>query len=152
MRNNNMGTTLVEVTVGFLMLAIILTSFIKIIKLSSDMTINAINTEKNNMLFEQKYYSGYNYSVNDTGTLAFRTDMDLTYSDGSAFVIELNELTKNGDYFKQLKLNNSGIFERDKNQAYINVISISNASIKIIENVKDMNISRKKIFRYYYTE
>ena len=146
---NNKGSTLVEVTVGFLMLAIILTSFIKIIDLSSELTEKAVNTKKNNLFFEEKYYEGYNYPTGNDNKMAFREDFDLRTSDNKLVVIQLKELKKNGDFFDQLKLGKIGTFE--STDKYISVLTLSNIHIKVIENVRDMNMARKKIYRYIYS-
>ena len=75
MKLNNKGTTLVEVTAGFLMLIVIMTSFIKIINLSSEMTNTATDMKTKNLAFEEEYYKGVNYKItggDHSGQYAFR--------------------------------------------------------------------------------
>ncbi len=139
---NNRGTTLVEITIGFLMLAIILTSFIKILKLSTEMTEDAVKTKDKNLLFEEKYYAGYNYIVDFNGSqnYAFREDGNSILP----MTIELKPL-KSDKFFVNGAINNN-------NNEIGEAIVLSNTKLKIIENYRDMEIARKSIFRYVYNK
>ncbi len=139
---NNRGTTLVEITIGFLMLAIILTSFIKILKLSTEMTEDAVKTKDKNLLFEEKYYAGYNYIVdfNGSSNYAFREDSNSILP----MTIELKPL-KSDKFFVNGAINNNN---NDSGEAIV----LSNTKLKIIENYRDMEIARKSIFRYVYNK
>ncbi len=139
---NNRGTTLVEITIGFLMLAIIMTSFIKIIKLSTEMTEDAVKTKDKNLLFEEKYYAGYNYIVdfNGSSNYAFREDSNSILP----MTIELKPL-KSDKFFVNGAINNN-------NNEIGEAIVLSNTKLKIIENYRDMEIARKSIFRYVYNK
>lgn len=56
MKLNNKGATLVEVLAGFTLLVVLVTSFVKIIKLSSELTTAAVDNKKNSLEFEENYY------------------------------------------------------------------------------------------------
>ena len=133
MKMDNKGMTLVEIVVGFLLLVVILTSFIKIINLSSELTSAAVDSKKDKLEFEEKYYNGVNYTVSngsttvnafrDTGTDVFGTDP-----------IVLTEVYKDSN----------GKFQ-DKSTV---TITFDNIKLLLIENLNDKTISRMRIFRY----
>lgn len=132
MKMNDKGATLVEITAGFLMLVVIMTSFIKIIKLSSEMTATAVKTKQNSVDFDETYYNGFNYKVDKD--YAFRTE-----ETGAKLQVNV-ALT-------ELKRDENGVLTKTDKK-----ISLNNISIYQIENVKDLTKSRSKVFRYYYKE
>ena len=156
----NKGTTLVEVTAGFLMMAVVLASFIKIIKLSSEMTTAAVDTKKNNLEFEEKYYQGYNYKVgSDT---AFRSDMTVKDTSGNELEITLSEWHKqtDGDYYVEWHEHTDGLFKRFKSDGTLlenvsednlNTIKVDSIKLQRIENIRDLDMARKCIYRYKFT-
>ena len=155
----NKGTTLVEVTAGFLMMAVVLTTFIKIIRLSSEMTATAVDTKKNNLEFEEKYYQGYNYKVgSDT---AFRSEMTVKDTNNTDMAITLSEWHKqdDGDYFVEWHEDTDGKFKRFKSDGTLlenisdddlKIIPVDQLKLKRIENIRDMEMARKCIYRYEY--
>ena len=139
MKLNNKGTTLVEVTAGFLMLIVIMTSFIKIINLSSEMTNTATDMKTKNLAFEEEYYKGYNYKLTsgeNNGQYAFRDYSSMLLKDKTGIVIPVT-LTE---------------CQKDSSGEYISTgastITLPGVNIFRIENVKDKSISRTSVFRY----
>lgn len=145
MKLNNKGTTLVEVTAGFLMLIVIMTSFIKIINLSSEMTNAATDMKSKNLAFEEEYYKGVNYKLTSgdyNGQYAFREYSSMLLKDktGNVISVTLTECQKDS----------SGEFT----SIGANPIELSGVNIFRIENIKDKSMSRTSVFRYArdYTE
>ena len=133
MKMDNKGMILVEIIVGFLLLVVILTSFIKIINLSSELTAAAVDSKNDKLEFEEKYYNGVNYPVVNGSTTvnAFReTGNDIFGSDP----IILKEVYKDSN----------GKFQ-DKGTV---TVSFDNIKLLLIENLNDKTISRMRIFRY----
>ncbi len=148
MKMDNRGSTLVEITAGFLMLVVIMASFIKIINLSSEMTKAAIDMKNKNIEFDRRYYAGYNYNV-DGGT-AFRSSGDGTTV---SITIQLTEWHKRSDgYFEEWheKDNKFQTFDKKADGTPLNgqVISVPNIILYRIENVRDNNTAKVNIYRY----
>ena len=59
MKLDNKGMTLVEIMAGFTLLVVLMTSFVKIIRLSALLTETAVDVRKNSNDFEKKYYDGF---------------------------------------------------------------------------------------------
>ena len=160
----NKGTTLVEVVAGFLMLAVILTTFIKMINLSSKMTKAAVDTKKNSLEFEEKYYQGYNYNIkekNSEAKPAFRSEITVKDSTDNDLQISLKEWHKqeDGDYFIEWHEDTDGKFKRFKSDGSLfennsvadwKTIPVNSVKLQRIENVRDMSMTRKCIYRYQY--
>ena len=134
MKINNKGMTLVEVIVGFLLLVVIMTTFIKIINLSSELTSAALDSKKDKLEFESKYYDGVNYPVTNgsTSTNAFRETGTDIFGDTPIVLTEV-------------KKDNNGKFQNNDNAV---AISFTNIKLILIENLNDRTISRMRIFRY----
>lgn len=130
MKMNNKGFTLVEVMAGFSLLVVLMVSFVKIIKLSSDLTNAAVEMRNNNTDFYETYYSGENYYVN--GKTAFRK----TKENSINLSIEIKEYS-------------SGSFEEvlDGSSFVLN-----NVKIKKIENINDISMAKNSVFRYVRTK
>ena len=154
MKLDNKGTTLVEITAGFLMMAVIFVSFIKIIKLSSTMTTAAIDYKNNTLGFEEKYYNGYNYKVKykNTSEYAFRNeDNGIEIMTKGNIVLTEWHKEDDGDFFTE--------WHRDEDGQMTSValgdnpvtVKLNNISLMMIENIRDSGISKYKIFRYLYT-
>ena len=139
MKLNNKGTTLVEITAGFLMLIVIMTSFIKIINLSSEMTNTATDMKTKNLEFEKAFRDGVNYKVTGgsyNGQYAFREYDSMILKDNTNQVITVS-LTE---------------CQKDSTGNYIDTgtssIELSGVNIFRIENVRDTSKSRISVFRY----
>ena len=61
---DNRGGTMVEIVVGFAVILIIIASFLSIIKLSSNMTNDAVDYRKKLELLQDEFYSGANSASN----------------------------------------------------------------------------------------
>lgn len=151
MKMDNRGSTLVEITAGFLMLVIVMASFIKIIDLSSRMTETAVDMKKDNLEFDERFYAGYNYNV-DGGT-AFRSGDDeiIVFTEGGATVpLQLTEWHKqsDGDYYEEWK--KSGDKFVLSNTSSNLKIALNNVKLYHIENVRDKEIAKVNIYRYKY--
>ena len=153
MKLNNKGTTIIEITAGFLMMAVVLTSFIKIIKLSAEMTNAAIDMKKNTIAFEEQYYKGQNNKTSDN-KYAFRTSEEGMVIQSA--VVTLTEWHKQADgYFNEWHKDTDGKF---KTFTTVNGTAItgesfivSNCSAVQIENVRDTSKTKKRVFRYMFT-
>lgn len=147
MKLDNRGSTLVEITAGFLMLVIIMASFIKIINLSSEMTEKAIDLKNDNLEFDKRYYTGQNYNV-DGGT-AFRSGDDevVTIGDG----IKLTEWHKQagGDYYVEWYKDSNNKMVLSNSAA--TPIPLNNIKLYHIENVRDKKAAKGNIYRYKYS-
>lgn len=130
MKTNNKGFTLVEVIVGFTLLVILVVSFEKIIKLSTNLTNSAIDLKRMTIDFYDRYYSGTNYYA-DNGKPAFRK------SKNSENTVKLNIVIK--EYSSE---------DNIEDASPIKEFALSNVKIKIIENLYDKNISRLAVYRY----
>ena len=153
MKLNNKGTTLVEITAGFLMMAVIFTSFIKIIELSSEMTSAAIDMKNNSIAFEEQYYKGQNNKTSDN-KYAFRTASEGMVIAGTT--VSITEWHKQNDgYFQEWHKGTDGKFKTfttiNGNAIIGESYLVSDCAIVQIENVHDKNKSRKKVFRYTFT-
>lgn len=152
MKMDNRGSTLVEITAGFLMLVVVMASFIKIINLSSEMTETAVDMKKNNLEFDQKYFTGYNYDVN--GESAFRSGSDeiVVFTEGGASVplklIEWHKLS-GSDYYEEWHESNGKFVQSTPTNA--RVFELSNIKLYHIENVRDKTIAKGNIYRYKYS-
>ena len=146
MKLNNKGTTLVEITAGFLMLIVIMTSFIKIINLSSEMTNTATDMKTKNLEFEKAFRNGVNYKVTGgsyNGQYAFREydsmilkrKVNDNSEDYQIISVELTECQKDS----------SGSFLKNPSAT---PITLSDVHIFRIENLKDTSMSRISVFRY----
>lgn len=146
MEHDNKGMTLVEVVVGFVLLTIIVTSFIKIIKLSSEMTKNSVDILNRNVSFEEKYYDGKNYSVGNKN--AFKDTSTPTIS-----IIEIREFYKqtDGDYFEQWHPDENGVFQPVSGNLGTSFV-LPGVHLYTIENVNDTNVAKTRIFKYYKSE
>ena len=151
MKLDNKGSSLVEITAGFLMLVVIMASFIKIINLSSEMTDTAVDMKNSNLEFNKRYYTGYNYTVND-GT-AFRAGGGETvefHDDDNAIVpLKLTEWHRqsDGDYFEEWNENTDFKIVYSSNNE---TITLNNITLYHIENVKDYDMARIGLYRYRY--
>lgn len=142
---------MVEITAGFMMMVIIMASFIKIIKLSSEMTEAAVDMKNNNLEFDRRYYTGYNYDV-DGGT-AFISGSGETIEfqeNGATVPIKLTEWHKktNDDYFEEWYKNG------DKFKLSIpsgnKTIELNNIKLYHIENVRAKDMAKVSVYRYKY--
>lgn len=152
MKMDNRGSTLVEITAGFLMLVIVMASFIKIINLSSEMTDKAVDIKNDNLEFDKRYYTGLNYNV-DGGT-AFRSGDDevIDIGEGNPKKIVLTEWHKlaGSDYYEEWHVGNSKkmeLFPVTETPITLNYIKLYH-----IENVRDKNAAKVNIYRYKYSE
>ncbi len=154
MKLDNRGTTLVEITAGFLMMAVIFISFIKIIKLSSTMTTAAIDYKNYTLGFEEKYYNGYNYKIKykNTSDYAFRNNengMELI-TKGNIILTEWHK-EADGEYFEEWHPDAEGQMASFESENTPVTIKLEDVGLVMIENVRDSSISKYKIFRYVYT-
>ena len=151
---NNKGMTLVEVMAGFMLLVVVMTSFIKIIDLSSKLTQISADTKKNRSEFEKKYYEGINYDVTYTGggqtgtKKAFREQNNSVIPDfglgGDVFIAECTLDDSGKDFVERTDVDkNIWTFGDDKK------MKINNAEVIQIENLYDTSIARQKVIRYY---
>jgi len=150
MKLDNRGSTLVEITAGFLMLVVIMASFIKMINLSSEMTESAVDMKKNNLEFDRKYYTGFNYNVD--GKTAFRSDDSTTVKfviDNVTVPVSLMELHKqtDGDYFDEWNENTEFKVIIPSNA---NTMELKNIKVFHIENIRDYDMARVGLYRYKY--
>lgn len=150
MKLDNRGSTLVEITAGFLMLVVIMASFIKMINLSSEMTESAVDMKKNNLEFDRKYYTGLNYNVD--GKTAFRSDDSTTVNfviDNVTVPVSLTELHKqtDGDYFDEWNENTEFKVIIPSNA---NTMELKNIKVFHIENIRDYDMARVGLYRYKY--
>ena len=151
MKMNNKGMTLVEVLAGFTLLVVLVTSFIKIIKLSSELTSVAVETKNKNLEFEEKYYEGINYTLDGTTNKAFRNGDSIYIKDkeGNIFNIYVYEMTqddyknKSFEKYSSGKVTDSTVL--DQNLFYCD---LSNIKLIQVENIHDTNIARNKVYRY----
>lgn len=150
MKLDNRGSTLVEITAGFLMLVVIMASFIKIINLSSEMTESAVDMKKNNLEFDRKYYDGLNYNID--GKTAFRSDDSTIVNfviDNVTVPVSLTELHKqtDGDYFDEWNENTEFkvVIPSDAEPMELNNIKVFH-----IENIRDYDMARVGLYRYKY--
>ena len=150
MKLDNRGSTLVEITAGFLMLVVIMASFIKIINLSSEMTESAVDMKKNNLEFDRKYYDGLNYNID--GKTAFRSDDSTIVNfviDNVTVPVSLTELHKqtDGDYFDEWNENTEFkvVIPSDAEPMELNNIKVFH-----IENIRDYGMARVGLYRYKY--
>ena len=151
MKMDNKGSTLVEITAGFLMLVIIMASFIKIINLSSEMTEKAIDLKNDNLEFDKRYYAGQNYNV-DGGT-AFRSGDDevIDLGEGDPKKLTLTEWHKQAgsDYYVEwYKDSNNKMVTDDPAATHI---PLNNIKLYHIENVRDKKAAKGNIYRYKYS-
>ena len=139
MKLNNKGSTLVEITAGFLMLIVIMASFVKIINLSSEMTNTATEMKTKNLEFEKAFRDGVNYKVSGgsyNGQYAFRDYNSMILKDNNDSAIEI--------YLAECQKDSSGSYVLTGN----NSIKLSDVYIFRIENIKDSSKSRLSVFRY----
>ena len=161
MRMNNKGTSLVEVIAGFILLVVLLTSFVKIINLSSRLTSAAVDAVNNSSDFDKAYLTGYNYKVevkngNTTTTKsAFRTSSNWTaIEQGKIVITEWEKNLSNGE-FKEYHYDTSSktyMSFTNSNSALMVPITLSKTSIIKIENLYDNSMARSSIFRYFTEE
>ena len=138
---NNKGMSLVEIVVGFVLIAILFGSFIKIIDLSSEMTQTSVDTRKNNNELKSRYYDGYNYNQN--GKQVFSVD--------TGAQVSIQEWHKDGDYFTEWKKKASGEFEESTPTGI--VIQLNNTLLHVITNKINPNSNSSDFFaRYVYTK
>ena len=131
MKMNNKGFTLVEIMAGFSLLVVLMVSFVKIIKLSSELTTAAVDAKTKTMGFYERYYSGKNYKI-DKDKTAFR-------------------LSKNSNNVVKAEINIKE--ETDDNSQYTGEristpIVLKGVKLKKIENIYDSSISRIAVHRY----
>ena len=134
---NNKGMSMVEVVVGFVLLAIVFTSFIKIINLASDMTESSIDIRKQNDDLKNAYYSGVDKSEN--GIVLTSSIVPDT--------IKLKEWTKNGDYYDGWHKSSDGEFVRDEVDSY--ECNLNNTSLYKIEDLNNSNANTVYFFAKY---
>lgn len=154
LRKNNKGTTLVEVTCGFLLLVVAMTAFIRIIKLSSELTSAAVKTKENSSKFEELYFNGSNYEVK-TDKSAFRKneEMDVPID------IVLTEWTPDGKgYFNEWYKNGNGKMESPDSVTNgastpgSKSVTLKNVKLKRIENIYEASAAKICVFRYVREE
>lgn len=155
---NNNGTTLVEVIVGFILLVVLLTSFVKIIDLSSRLTTAAVDARNNSSDFDKAYLTGYNYPVDvktgntTTSKPAFRTSTNWTaIAQGNIKITEWEKNLSNGD-FKEYHYDTSSKTYKsftNSNSNLMSSITLNKTSIIKIENLYDNCMARSAIFRYF---
>ena len=139
MRMNDKGFTLVEVMAGFSLLVVLMVSFVKIINISSNLTIAAVDAKNKTNDFYKSYYSGENYyTVNNKEKPAFRL------SKGTENTVELLD-----DDGAVIPFSIVEVFNADSEEKESDPIPLSkDIKLKRIENVYDYNISRINVFRY----
>jgi len=163
MKLNNKGMTLVEIMAGFTLLVVLMTSFVKIIRLSALLTETAVDVRKNSNDFEKKYYDGVNYKVNNNGEkIAFRDETNGTIIDKynsenpsdskkSIYVNEWYKDTVNGNFkeyhkdsstdtFKKYYKNSTGNYVEVSETDDYDSIVLSSQNPKILKNVKIIRI------------
>lgn len=142
MKLNNKGTTLVEVIAGFVLLVVLMTSFMKIIDLSSELTSTAIDTRNDSINFKKAYYNGYNYQVN--GKNAF-------VSSKVALNVSITEWEKDlstGE-FKEFHKNANGKYELFiNNNASLYNKNLEKSSVIKLDSINDTSMTRMTLFRY----
>ncbi len=154
MRLDNKGMTLVEVLAGFTLLVVLVTSFVKIIKLSSELTSVAVETKNKSFEFEEKFYEGKNYPVSGSNKNAFREGSSIYVKDkeGNAFSTYIYEMTsedyKNKNFDKYSSGKNSDPLNPNLEENGLFFSDLSNIKLIMIENVYDLSIARKKVYRY----
>ena len=101
MNLNNKGMSMVEVVVGFVLLAIVFASFIKIINLASDMTESSIDIRKHNDdLKNGDYYDGWHKSSDGEFVRDEVDSYECNLNNTSLYKIEdLNNSNANTVYF-----------------------------------------------------
>ena len=140
MKLNDKGMTMVEVVVGFVLLAIVFAAFIKIINLASDMTQSSIDIRKQNDDLKKAYYSGVDKSEN--GIVLSSTLIPKT--------IKIKEWTKNGDYYDGWHKNSDGEFVIESVSSY--ECTLNNTALYRIEDLNNSNANAVYFFaKYVYT-
>ncbi len=142
MNMNNKGFTLVEVMAGFSLLVVLMVSFVKIIKMSSELTTAAVDAKNMTLEFYNKYYSGENYYYNgNKNKPAFRlsknnedTVLDIN---GNPLVINISEYRPDDE-----------TSETDGASTELLNYNLSNVKLKKIENIYDDTITKVSVFRY----
>ena len=64
---DNRGGSMVEIVVGFALLMIIIASFLQIIKLSSNMTMESVDTQEKLAALQDEFYGGVNTDSESIG-------------------------------------------------------------------------------------
>lgn len=128
MKMNNKGFTLVEVIAGFTLLVVLMVSFAKIVKLSTELTNSATDLKSKTNDFYKSYYNGMNYMA-ENNKPAFRISKNS--ANNLKISIEINEFNfENG--------------EKTISDTY----QLPKVHLKIIENINDKKIARLAIYRY----
>ena len=64
---DNKGSSMVEIVVGFALILIIIASFLQIINLSSNMTMESVDTQKKLAALQDEFYGGVNNTSESYG-------------------------------------------------------------------------------------
>jgi Tfp pilus assembly protein PilE len=155
MRMDNRGMTIVEGMAGFMLIVVLLASFVKIIRLSSNLTIAASDAKLNSVEFNEKYYTGKNYTVkyNKEDKLAFRDDSSniVINEDGSIVDIYIEEWHLNADptngIYQEYTKNAQGVYSKNTSTTST-TWTLSNKVMRKIENIYDLSIARTCVYRY----
>lgn len=155
MRLDNKGSTMVEITIGFLLLIILFASFIKIIDLSSQMTDYSIDVKNKNLEYEKMYYGIEEKSIVDAGfrelddiyIVTSGSNQNISDSSGTKLQIQICELNKD-DFFAWVNDSTTNAWSSAETSQ---ILTLNNISLKRLENINDENASKIQIFKYVYT-
>ncbi len=154
MRMDNRGMTIVEGIAGFMLIVVLLTSFVKMIKLSSELTIASADAKQNSIEFNEKYYTGKNYKVkyNKTDVLAFREDTaNIVEDDTGEMMIYIEEWHLNTDQtkgiYQEYTKNDQGVYSENTDITQSPWL-LQNMVMRKIENIYDLSIARTCVYRY----
>ena len=135
MKMNDKGFSLVEVIAGFMLLVVLLTSFVNIINLSSKLITAATDAKNSSTEFEKSYFNGYNYKA-DGSKKAFRTDGYVVFDKNTISLVE-------------------GSFDETTNEFTAYTVepyftdTLKDVQLIKIENLYDKKITRTSVYRYY---
>ena len=154
MKMDNKGMTIVEVMAGFMLLVVITVSFVKTVRLASELTTASVDSKNNSSEFNYKYYSGNNYKTtyNKQSKDAFRDEASGILKDSGAVVeIKISEWhladdAENG-IFKEYQKDSTGKFVENLATAGTPQL-IKDMVLQKIENIYDSDMARIGVYRY----
>ena len=156
MKMDNKGMTIVEVMAGFMLLVVVTVSFVKTVKLASELTTASVDAKNNSSEFNYKYYSGNNYTTtyNKKTVSAFRdTASGIVQESGDKMKIsitewELNDVSdRDKGLYKEYQMNNEGKYEETIPDSS-KITLLPDVFIQKVENIYDTDISRTGVYRY----
>ena len=154
MRMDNRGMTIVEGMAGFMLIVVLLASFVKTIKLSSELTVASSDAKQNSIYFNEKYYTGKNYTVKYNGkdVSAFREDAsNIVEGDSGPMQINIVEWHLNNDptkgVYQEYTKDNQGVYS-ENTSITASPWTLQNLVMRKIENIYDLDIARTCVYRY----